>query len=198
MQEHEVSLKAFAALRNAIVHDKYRDGLPIATPHPDVVTAIKAVRDQLRDPPRIATVLEDRGPVQTVGPGVGVWRALRAMTSQDHSQVLVYGDEGYAGLLTTNAVARWVASKVDDAGDLITEEVAVSDVTGFAEGYEVAEFVRRSAPVTAVIDLLRGGVGDGPPVAVVVTRNGKRSERPLGILVVHDLPDLIARIAVSF
>ena len=198
VREHQVSLQAFASLRNAIQHSKYRSGRPIATPHPDVVQAITAVRDQLPRPPRIDSFVQGRGPVETERPSTGVWQALRSMTERDFSQVLVYGDAGYVGLLTTNAVARWLASQVDATGALMVEEAPVEEVLTSAEPHEVAKFVARTATVTDVIDLLSGGSGGRlAPVAVVVTQNGKRAEKPLGIVVAHDLLDLLACIAVA-
>lgn len=151
VREHRAALKAFAALRNAIVHDRYRAGQPIANPHPDVVRAICEIRDQLERPPRIAAVVQGRGAVEVVAPNVGVWQALRSMTERDHSQVLVYG-----------------------------------------------KFVAREVAVVDVIDLLAGAAGRPAPIAVVVTHSGDESESPLGILVVHDLPDLLARVTVAF
>ncbi len=198
VREHRAALKAFAALRNAIVHDRYRSGQPIATPHPDVVRAICEIRDLLERPPRIGAVVQGRGAVEVVAPNIGVWQALRSMTERDHSQVLVYGETGYVGLLTTNAIARWAASQVNDAGEILAEEAPVAEVLRAAEEFEVAKFVAREVAVVDVIDLLTGAAGRPAPVAVVVTHSGDESESPLGILVVHDLPELLALVTVAF
>ncbi|HEY3544536.1 MAG TPA: hypothetical protein VGK17_00425 [Propionicimonas sp.] len=43
VREHESALRAFGALRNAIQHERYRDGRPIATPAPATVSEIMAI-----------------------------------------------------------------------------------------------------------------------------------------------------------
>jgi len=198
VREHDSALRAFASLRNAIAHDRYRSGRPIATPHPDVVRAIGQIRDQLQSPPRIDAFLAGRADVEKVAPETGVWHALRRMTARDLSQVLVYDGGDYVGLLTTNAIARWVAGQVDETGEILAEEAPVAEVMGAAEEFETARFVSRETTVADVIDLLGGTSGHPAPVAVVVTHSGQTSEEPLGILVVHDLPDLLERLRIDF
>lgn len=194
VRRHERALKSFASLRNAIVHERYRQGAPIATPHQEVVVEIERICDQLLNPPRIGTFVQGRGQVQTAAPDEGVWSALRSMAARSHSQALVYGSDGYVGLLTTNAIARWVASNVEANGDVYMAEGAVAEVLEHAEPFEQARFVPTDRLVTDVIDIF--GDAKGAPIAVVITQNGKPVEKPLGIVVVHDLPDLLARTTV--
>lgn len=194
VRQHASALRAFASLRNAISHERYRQGLPIAIPNPELVEAIERIRDQFANPPKIGALVQGRGPVQTVAPEDGVWGALRSMTAKSHSQSLVYGKDGYAGLLTTNSIARWVASQANVDGSVLMDEGAVADVLEHAEGFETASFVARDRLVTDVVEMFNDTAT--APVAVVVTHNGKPSERPLGIVVVHDLPDLLSEVAV--
>jgi predicted transcriptional regulator len=194
VREHESALRAFAALRNAIQHERYQDGLPIATPAPQTVAEIVAIRDRMMSPPTIAALLARRGPVETARPDQGLWKPLRMMGERRFSQAPVYGEDGYLGLLTTNAAARWLSAHVDADGSLVVEQPPVAEVLGWAEEYEVATFVARDASVSHVIDRLSGTQSGGVPAkaAVIATHSGRPSEKPLGMFVVHDLPDLLA------
>lgn len=91
--------------------DRYRDGVPIATPRPDTVEHLHGIHHELLAPLRIFQRL--RAPVViTTVPGRALRDAVREM-----AQLPVYEDGTYLALLTTNAVARWLAAQISDAGE---------------------------------------------------------------------------------
>lgn len=117
---------------------------------------------------------------------LGPWTAQ--MRSRAFSQLPVYDKGVFAGLLTTNSVARWLAEHLDEAGDAIIENARVRDVLPFAEPHEHVHFVGPHTTAAEVVALLRSL---RPPTAIVLTSSGRSTDPPLGILVAADLPELI-------
>lgn len=183
------ALEAFAALRNAIQHSRYYERRPIAEPIEQVVTRIERLRDQLISPPIVSQLI--KGPVLTCDPADPLRKPLRDMHDRDYSQVPVYDGGQCIGLLTTNAVARWLAANFDDEGNLLHEEPRVGDVLRCVEGYEKVEALARTAPVALALDLLSAAAsGTKQLSALLVTHSGKLAEQPLGLLNRFDVPRL--------
>jgi predicted transcriptional regulator len=190
------ALSAFAALRNAISHGRYYDGRPIAEPVPEVVAQIERLRDQITSPPVALTVLRSME-VCSVSPGDPIVRALEYVGRFDYSQLPVYDQGAYVGLLTTNAIARWLAAQLADNGGLAESE-RIGDVMRFAEPHEKGLLVPRAVTVTdAVHRLTRGGVNGQPVTALIVTADGQAHQKPLAVIVNDDLPALSAALALS-
>jgi len=183
------ALSAFGLLRNAISHSRYYDGMPIAEPVEEVVTQIERLRDQLKNPPNAFAVLGPRN-VCSVEPNEPISTALEYVRRFDYSQLPIYQEGTYAGLLTTNAIARWLANQLAVSGGLAESE-AVSVVLAFAEPHERALHVPRTITITdALYQLEHGGEAEEPVTALIITQNGKTTEQPLSLVVADDLPAL--------
>jgi CBS domain-containing protein len=185
------ALIAFASLRNAISHGRYFGGLPIAEPVQEVVDQIEQLRDQIKSPPRALAVLGVMN-VFAVRPDEPISAALDHVRSFDYSQLPVYGELGYSAILTTNAIARWLAHQLSiNVG--LAEDEPVSRVLEFAEPHERALLLRRNISVAEAIDrLAHGGPAGTAVTALIITDNGKNTEKPLAVVVADDLPALTA------
>lgn len=189
---HRSELAALVDLRNAISHSDYLDGLPIATPRWETVRAIEKLAAQFENPPRIESYMtRDPQIAQLNDP---LLNHLQAMSELGISQLPVYSHVEYVGLLTTNAVARWVGAHLDAAGDVLIEGSHVRDVLGFAEDHEVARFVSRTTTALKVCDLFAQEVQ--PPV-VLVTEHGKSAEGLLGLVTPLDTPRILSDLSVT-
>ncbi len=136
VRRYEPALTAFRDLRNAIVHHPYRGDVPIATPRPDTVDRLRRVHHELLHPAQIGRCL--RAPaVSTAAPDDPLRDALYEMAAHSYSQLPVYEDGRYLGLLTTNAVARWLATQISDAGEVLVDQVLVREVLDFVEPTEL-------------------------------------------------------------
>jgi hypothetical protein len=115
----------------------------------------------------------------------------------DYSQLPVYDDGNYRGLLTTNAIARWLADQMTST-DGLAESESVRLVLGFAEQQERALHVPRTITAAdAIHQLSRGGRAGKPVTALIITHSGKVTELPLAIVVADDLPALYAALALK-
>ena len=91
-------------------------------------------------------------------------------------------------MLTTKAVARWVAANIDHEGNVLMTEVRVSDVLEHLEEHEVARFVARTLTASEAVDLL---TSETPPLALLINQDGKNTQSILRILVSSDVPALL-------
>jgi CBS domain-containing protein len=191
------ALSAFTSLRNAISHGRYYNGRPIAEPVEDVVLQIERLRDQIKSPPRALA----GHPVTAACATSSVDRisaVLAIVREHGYSQLPVYDDGHYVGLLTTNAIACWLASEFEDRGLGLAEDKTVADVLPFVEPHEVALHVPRDITAAEAIDRLSHGGPEGrPATALIVTHGGKRSEKPLAVLVSEDLPRLARSLTLN-
>ncbi|WP_255029461.1 CBS domain-containing protein [Rhodococcus sp. GA1] len=129
------ALSAFRKLRNAISHDRYREGAPIATPRATTVDSLRDIHRELLNPVRIGQCLRSTG-VITATPDEPLREALREMAQYTYSQLPVYENGSYLSLLTTNAVARWLAAQISDAGEILVDRVRVREVLDYVEPTE--------------------------------------------------------------
>ena len=184
----EDDLLELSELRNAIVHDR-GGGYVVAEPHQDAVDRLEKIVDLIVDPPRVEEVMSQ--PVVTCGPGDPVADAAKRMVDGGFSRLPVYDDDGaFLGLLTANAIARWVAARMAGPADSMREE-PVQDVLTFGDDGSRFEVVGRDRLVTDVVELFNDAPRQGRRLeTVLVTGTGDATERPVGIVTIQDLPKL--------
>jgi len=187
-REHLLGL---AELHGVVLRSRDGSGAHVAPPLPDTIARAERIAQEITQPTpalRFASSAMSRAASSdALGP------RLAEMRRRDFSQVPVYDGGVFAGLLTTNAVARWLADQLDERGDAIVEDVHVRDVLPYVEEHEVAWFVPQHTPACEVVSVL---LGERPPLAVILTASGRDTEPPLGLVVAADLPELLAALAV--
>ncbi|WP_267900714.1 CBS domain-containing protein [Micromonospora craterilacus] len=157
---------------------------------------IERLRQLILEPPRALGALP-ASEVRVVGPDDSIGMALDHVRTRGFSQLPVYDGGGYAGVLTTNAIARWLADQLTrNTG--IAEEEPVSHVLRFAEPGEDAILVPRAITVVEAIDRLSRGRQAGQlTTALIITENGRRTDKPLRLVAPYDLPVLTAALAIT-
>jgi CBS domain-containing protein len=194
--QHLTALLAFASLRNAISHGRYYGGRPIADPVEEVVEEIERLWKQISSPPLALTVVGG-GDVCQVHPDEPIRAALDHVQRFDYSQLPVYDESGYVGILTTNTIARWLADQLSRNAGLAAEE-PVRQVMRFAEKDECAALVPRAITAAEAIDRLSQGGRSGQPVtALIISQFGRKTDKPLAVVVPDDLPTLTAAVAIA-
>lgn len=119
--------------------------------------------------------------------------ALQQMAKGRLSQAPVTSGGVFRCMLTTNAVARWLADNIDDEGCLLIGDVRVADVVDHLEEHEVARFVAKRTTASDAVDLL---TSETPPLALLITEDGKKTQSILRILVASDIPALLKALGV--
>jgi CBS domain-containing protein len=194
IRRREADLLELGDLRNAIVHER-RGGEPIADPHQATVIEIEALADLIEDPPRV-TLLK-RPKVVSCSPTTPVGEAARLMLASDFSQLPVYDRDSWCGLLTSETIARWLATRLE-GGVGILEEETVELVLPLREPSSTESFLERDARLMDVVESFEQAARTGRRLdAVLITHSAQRDQSPLMILTVFDLPEIYRRLDLS-
>jgi hypothetical protein len=193
-QQRQV-LDPLVKLRNAISHGPYRNGRRVADPVEEVVEEIERLHWQVFTPPLAGSVLgaqqvvtfQDDAPLEVL---------LRAVKQDNYSQFPIYSGTAYVGLLTTNAVARWLAQQMTEGGP-VSANAPLASILTFREKDEKEAFLPADATAASVVRALSASDdGDPPHLAVILTTTGQRDEAPIALAVADDLHLLVPAITV--
>lgn len=178
-------------LRNLLVHT--RGERYIAEPTDQTVQMIEEVADLLANPPTVELFQTDVFRLQSSDP---IRDAVEVMFERSYSQIPVYDDDSFTGLLTTNTVSRWLGSCVQD--DIFSlEETPVFTVLHYAEVEDNYRFLSRHATLFEAIEAFNSHEKRGKRLeSILITERGKPSESLLGIITIWDLPRIHQELAV--
>lgn len=198
VRRYRDDLKEFAQLRNAIVHEP-GGGHPIADPYPESVQALRRIAALLERPPPLLDVAgAGAGPggrVETSETDEPVGVAAMRMYAGGFSQLPVYADGRFEGLLTAETVMRWVASGLESGVGLV-EEAPVREVLAFSEDPDNHRLVGTDATAFDALALFDEYIARGKTLdAIVITDGGRPDRPPLGIVTVYDVPALHRAVA---
>ena len=94
-------------------------------------------------------------------------------------------------MLTTNALARWVAGELD-ANNHLTP-TTVKQVLDLSGRHDQPVFLPRSVTAAVAVDALTTPLDSGAlPRLAIITESGSPSQRPFAVLVATDIPALLA------
>lgn len=167
--KHVDALESFGDLRNAISHDRYLSGAPIADPRIDTVEEIERLRELILRPPLLSYALRSHGKPKIFSLDDDIQEFLKLVTEEDFSQAPVdLGNNQYA-LITTNAIARWYARNYEEHGGLISS-AAIEHVLGYAEAGDRVQKVRLETTTVEAINIFSGQASSKnvPPAALLV------------------------------
>jgi predicted transcriptional regulator len=189
VKHYAKDLKEFGDLRNAIVHE-YRDDEIIATPHAKAVKELEAIRGHLLNPPPVHPLFA--GDVLQCAPGDPIGTVARQMRERKFSQIPVYSETRLFALLTTDTIARWVAWSLGK-DQKIMEEAPVKEVLNQTEFTDNFQLLPPSAPVVDALDRFDEYFDAGRRLdAILITEGAKKTNSPMGIIAVADIPKLHA------
>lgn len=104
------ALRAFAELRNVIVHERFERFKYISIPAQEVVAEISAIRDRLISPKTVQNVAGRD--VFTVDAAASLADLLRLVEEKRINQLPVYGAGRFQGLVTSIGCARLAGSEL--------------------------------------------------------------------------------------
>lgn len=187
-REQSETLQEFADLRNAISHGEYEDLRPIAEPLPEAVEEIERLRDQIITPALAKDVVAQQQ-VVTFAPDDDIHLVLRTITETGLTQFPIYDSGRCVGLLTTNAVARWVAAELNE--DDRIHPATVREVLEHSGRLDQPVFLGRAVTAAAAVEALSTPLQSGAvPRLAIITEHGKPTEKPLSVLGATDIPAL--------
>lgn len=197
VQAQKVKLKDMAKLRNAIAHTPYDEqGQPWADPRIESVQSLEELLLVIEKPPLVRTVLKLQKPT-VLNENDDISKFFNEVAApKDFSQSPVRLASGTLALVTTNAVARWIASGYEVADGLLLEQATVADVLEFSESDDEISLRSRKLKAVEAMRIFAGNHGQ-PPAAIIITESGRHEETPLGICVRADIPDLVKSLDIE-
>lgn len=188
----EFDLKEFAQLRNAIIHERAGEEEVIAEPNDLVVTAIEYAADMITKPPTVFPLFKRQ--VITISPQTPLKKALKIMYSSGISKLPVVENGKCVGVLSSNTIARWLGNCVETEV-LNLEETTVEMVQAFKRKKERYTFGSRETDLFSAVALFDEYEHKGQRLlAMLITENGKSTEKIIGIMTLSDLPTAIRAI----
>jgi predicted transcriptional regulator len=176
-------LKTIAEIRNAIVHGKTEPYRYVAIPTPAIADQLRQCRERLMNPARAIPTFQR--PVKAVSIRDTLAGVLKIINEQDYSQFPVYEDEQFRGLFTENGVTRWLAHHVVKTLSLVElDDISIGRVLRNEERRKNYHFVARNLRVDDVSALF---AKEALLEAVLITANGKETEKLLGIATRWDI-----------
>ena len=193
VQAYAEDLKAFARLRNVIVHER-GGGAVLAEPNDWAVQRICHVRDMLIQPPTVSIFATHH--VLTIRSDDHLSVASRLMYEHHYSQLPVYGSNGYEGLLTIRNITYWIGAQSSHLLDL--SQVRVSAVLKHTEPADTALFVKPDASLVVALNVFAAQHRRGNPIdAVLISESGTAASPLLGIIALADMPAIAERLRLS-
>lgn len=189
-------LISLAELRNTIVHEPRNDAHEvIAEPRDDVIEWVEQQVQIIVEPPLVVTVLGLEPPT-LLDEACDLVQFLELVRLHHFSQSPVRTREGGLRLITTNAVARWVAEQYVKGDGVALEAITIEELEPFSEEGDRLELGRRNLTAIQAVRIFSGQTGRPIPAAIVLTENGKAHETPVGICTASDVAKLLAALGV--
>jgi CBS domain-containing protein len=185
VRRYRDDLKEYGQLRNAIVHENTEDEHAIAEPHDDVTERIERMAELIIRPPRVFPLFKKD--VFRLSPDDPIQRAVAVMYRNNYSQIPLYEDDRFYGLLSAVTVARWLGGS-DDETTFNLQRTTIKDVYRYTEEKEIHAFLPRDATVAEAISRFEESQRRKKRLtAILITENGEPHETVLGIMTSGDL-----------
>ena len=179
-------LKLYAEIRNLISHEsKVIDSFIIKD---ETIEGIKVLLKKLKNPPLANSYTNAN--LMTCDINDKIDEVLVKMIDHKFSQVPVIKDKLFVGLLTTNTISFWMGASIAKES-IINHEDRISLVLKYAEEANNVEFISRHSNAYDIITKFENKLMDDPLFdALLITENGRSSEKLLGIITKSDLPQI--------
>jgi predicted transcriptional regulator len=175
-----------ARIRNVIAHETTAPRQFPLLPAPMMIEKLQEVVSRLKNP----IIVEQRflKEVSRVSSTTSLIEVLVKMRQKKYSQLPVYDDEKYVGLLTENGISRWLSKQIKTKAGLVDlKGIPVTDVLAQEERRPTCLFVDKAKQVIDIVNLF----GDNRELeTVIITKDGNENEEPLGIVTRWDITRL--------
>lgn len=185
-------LRAFARLRNVIVHER-GGGQVLAEPNQWAVARIAHICDVLLQPLLVTQFMH--APVLTIDANQTLAVATQRMYTEHYSQLPVYENNQYHGILTVRNITYWIGAQKQPS--LRLDKVQVRTVLEFAAQRDTAIFVPAQTPLIDVVGYFAAHDRRGTYLDVVlITQDGQKTQPLLGLITMADMPAINEQLQV--
>lgn len=186
VRRYQDDLYLFGNLRNAIAH-RTKGGVAIAEPLDTTVGLINKIVEELKNPIRVIPIFQCE--VFSIQTNDSLKNLLEKMKELNISQVPVMGEKGnIIEIVSTNTISRWLYNEFkNDIVELST--YTISDLLPHIEVLENYSFISRNTSIyeASEIYLKKSQELKSQVDCLIITENGKSTEKMLGIVCIEDM-----------
>ncbi len=194
VQQYKEELIQYARLRNLIVHERV-DSEIIAEPTPIVIENLKKIRQYLIDPPKLIPAFLIKVKVRSKDDAIS--KAVSDMSKGSFSQLPILAGKKVVELLTSETIARWLASEIEN-GIVSIDETTIETALAFTEDKEHYCFLSRDSTFYDALEQFNQFAERGKSLdAILITHSGSKEQKLLGILTTYDIPRLLEGIGLD-
>lgn len=179
-------LLQLGSLRNTISHQP-KGGVAIAEPFEETVQLIQKILEEFKNPKRVIPAFHFE--VFTVTPDTPLINLLHEMKTQNFSQAPILDTDGKViEVISTNTISRWLFAEYEN--QLIDLTAAkISNLMPHIEVKENYTLISRNTTVyeAAEIYLKNSKEKKSQLDCLIITQNGKASEKLMGIVCIEDI-----------
>jgi CBS domain-containing protein len=187
VRENENLLNDYSRLRNAIVH-KSTDEFIIAEPHISVVENIERIAGLIQTPPTVLSVFGQRK-VTTIEWDAPLIDAIKLISASHYSNIPVYKGSLLKGIINNKIIVDSLGAEAARGGsiDKFVRERAVKSVLD-ERLFKI--YYRLKGKNAKIDDIAQEFYLNRKLVAVLITENGFRTQRPLSIITAYDIMEI--------
>jgi predicted transcriptional regulator len=190
----EKTLKEYADLRNAIIHER-TDSHVIAEPNDQAVADFGNIKEVLLNPPKV--IPQFQAQVTSCEITEAIAKAVSLMNKKSFSQIPITAEEKTVALLTAETVARWLASEtLNELVSLL--DTKIGDVLKHTENTNNYLFLSRNATLFDVLAKFEYFSANGLKLdAILLSQDGRPGQAILGIITVSDFPKILEKLKLK-
>lgn len=190
IKRHVSELIEFSQLRNAIVHNRAGEDVAIAEPHDRICEDISLILKALTKPTRALSVVKNKN-IFTSTPETSIEKLLKEQQANNYSVVPIYASGTYVGVIHPRSYQKMISVALETGVEL--KSITVKDVL---KAYPDDDRIVFASATSSASDLIEDFAekqekGRGL-IAVLITENGLKHEKLLGIITAADLPRLLS------
>jgi predicted transcriptional regulator len=178
-------LLAFAALRNAIVHNKVDVAHVIAEPHDSTVERIEQIEKELLEPWKVSPQFMKK--VISFQHNEHLTKVLEVIHEKKITKLPIYHHDTFKGLISHRAIALWLARNTYGEESKLSLDTTIGEVLAYGTD-DNYRFISEETSVLEAIDIFKKQIGKGSRLeALLITKNGNSEENLKGIITNFDI-----------
>ena len=191
IRSHRNELKAFALLRNAIVHNPFRRNIdPIAEPHREIVEEIERILIDITKPKTAYEAISVKiSGIFSIGGNSNVHEIMKTMRKMKYSYVPIIENGSVIGVFSENTIFSYL---IDNEIFMVEKDMRISNFGEYlllnANDNEKFLFISKKESVYDSIQKFQQDSLDEKRIgAMFITENGKQTESLLGLITPWDI-----------
>ena len=187
VRKYEEDLIDYGRLRNAIIHNGNRKYV-IAEPHDDVVVKIEKLAELISEPPLAIDRVGNRE-VITINQDMSIGKAMELMARTGYSNLPTYAGDKLIGILNGRKLINILGNKLAD-GINLQEFVDNTSVGTIIQDMGDDYYFMLADEELTIDEAMNYFENNRKLLIILITKNGKDSSRPLGIISSADIIDM--------